>query len=315
MPQDDDNSRRSTRAADVLGGAVPKRQRQRGFVNSWQPQAQKRRLLEQVQAVMEEYREHLPLTIRQVFYRLVAKYDFPKTESAYKNQLCELMTMARRAKVISMDDIRDDTVAQFGVTGFADKEDFLDWVREEAEAFTLDRTIGQRTRLAVLCEAAGMAPQLSRVAGAYGVPVKASGGFDSLTSKHDLAKEIANDERPMEILHVGDHDPSGGHMFVTLMEDVTAFAADMGGSVIFTRIAVTPAQIRQHRLPTAPPKPTDNRAFAGMTCQAEALAPDVMNAIVRDAIEQRVDMDQLRRTIEREQQERDELMDTLDNIE
>src|SRR5262249_11738090 len=34
---------------------------------------------------------------------------------------------------------------------------------------------------------------------------------------------------------------------------------------------------------TAPPKATDKRAFRGRTCQAEALAPDVLASILRDA--------------------------------
>jgi hypothetical protein len=284
-------------------------------VEDWNPRDKKRQLLQQVQAVMEEYSDHLPLTIRQIFYRLVATHNFPKTEDAYKNQLCELMTMARRAQVIPMDDIRDDTVTRLSAGGFADKEDFLGWVKDEASGFTLDRTIGQESRLAVFCEAAGMAPQLARVAGYYGVPVMASGGFDSLTSKHDLARAITDDDRPMEVLHIGDHDPSGGHMFVTLMEDVAAFVDEMGGDVIFTRIAVTPEQITRHRLPTAPPKRTDNRAFHGMTCQAEALAPDVTNTILRDAIEQRIDKTKFAKVLKLEKQIRSELMDLLSDVE
>ena len=38
----------------------------------------------------------------------------------------------------------------------------------------------------------------------------------------------------------------------------------------------TPAQITQYGLEAAPPKATDKRAFRGRTCQAEALAPDVL---------------------------------------
>ena len=59
------------------------------------------------------------------------------------------------------------------------------------------------------------AAQLARVASEYGVAVTASGGFDSLTSKYDLARSFADEERDIEVLHIGDHDPSGGHMFVT----------------------------------------------------------------------------------------------------
>jgi hypothetical protein len=60
------------------------------------------------------------------------------------------------------------------------------------------------------------------------------------------------------------------------------------GAVTISRLAVTPEQIAAYDLPTAPPKPTDRRAFAGQTCQAEALAPDVLASILRDAIEARI---------------------------
>ena len=57
-------------------------------------------------------------------------------------------------------------------------------------------------------------------------------------------------------------------MFLAFLEDVEAFTRELGGQAIFTR------QIRKYRLPTAPPTATDRRAFAGETCQAEALPPN-----------------------------------------
>ena len=77
---------------------------------------------------------------------------------------------------------------------------------------------------------------------------------------------------------------------------------------------MTSQQIAQYRLPTAPPKRTDNRAFHGMTCQAEALAPDVMNSILRAEIERRIDKKQMDRIIKREKQERQELLDSLETL-
>jgi hypothetical protein len=147
------------------------------------------------------------------------------------------------------------------------------------------------------------------------VPVFASGRLDSVTMKYDFAKEIAgNQERPVEVVHIGDHDPSGGHMFVTLMEDISAFVRALGAEVIFTRLAVTPAQIRQYRLPTAPKKPGDKRAFIGATCQAEALAPDVMNSILRKAIVERLDMKVLQRMLKEEKKVQQELPRDLDDL-
>ena len=54
---------------------------------------------------------------------------------------------------------------------------------------------------------------------------------------------------------------------------------------VVTRLAVTPAQVAEMGLATAPPKKTDRRSFAGeTTTQAEAIPPDVLSQIVRDAI-------------------------------
>jgi hypothetical protein len=57
------------------------------------------------------------------------------------------------------------------------------------------------------------------------------------------------------VLHIGDHDASGVHVFQSLAEDVTAFVARRR-SVSFHRLA-TPAQIIKLILPTASAKETD----------------------------------------------------------
>ena len=203
----------------------------------------------------------------------------------------------RRARVIPMEAIRDDTVTSIEPHCFDSAEHFLEAACAQASRLRLDRTEGRKSRLAVFCEATGLVPQLARVAEPYGIRVVASGGFDSLTFKHGFAVEVSESDRPFEVLHIGDHDPSGGHMFVTLSEDITAFVRELRGKVVFTRVAVTPAQVAQYDLPTAPQKPTDKRAFHGSTCQAEALAPDAMNRILQRAIEQRTDRRALCQTV------------------
>jgi hypothetical protein len=55
---------------DLLGGAERTSTKPRGFIDAWRPQPKTETLLEQVEAILEKYREHLPLTIRQIFYRL-----------------------------------------------------------------------------------------------------------------------------------------------------------------------------------------------------------------------------------------------------
>jgi hypothetical protein len=294
---------------ELFGGAERTRTRPRGFA-PWSPRQETLELLARVNAVLGEYQDHLPLTLRQIFYRLVGAHGYEKTERAYE-RLGEHLVRARRARLVPMDAIRDDGGAVITLNMWASAEEYLDAVRAQAGKLMLDRTEGQKTRLVVLLEAVGMAPQLAPVSNPFGITVMSSGGFDSLTEKHRFAEELAGEDRPTEVLSIGDHDPSGVSMFAAYLEDIEAFTRDLGGEATFTRLAVTPEQIREFDLPTAPPKPTDRRAFAGETCQAEALAPDVLAAILRDAIEARIDRRVFDRVLKHERAVRRELIERL----
>jgi hypothetical protein len=293
----------------LLGGATRIRTRVRGFA-PWSPRKDTRRLLGLVQGVLHEYRDNLPLTVRQIFYRLVGAHGYIKTEAGY-GRLAEHLNRARRARILLMDAIRDDGNTVLAPICYRDAANFLNTVRSWAEDMELDHSAGQPTRLVMFCEAAGMAPQLARIANPFGIPVYSGGGFDSLTAKHDFAAELSDHDRPTEVLHIGDHDPSGAHLYLAFSEDVAAFAGELGGNVTFTRLAVTPEQIGSYNLPTAPPKADDKRAFHGLTCQAEALAPNDLADIVRTAIEARIDQAELDRVLKRENRERAKLLRLL----
>jgi hypothetical protein len=159
-----------------------------------------------------------------------------------------------------------------------------------------------------------MAPQLARLARPFGVPVYSSSGFDSLTVKVAAARRAADEDRPVVVLHVGDHDPSGTHVFASAAEDVTAWAEHYGGKVEFQRVAVTPEQARGHGLPSAPPKATDRRRFDGdETWQAESLTPDTLAGIVTDALSAVTDGMTLDALVALEQSERAELLAELED--
>lgn len=209
--------------------------RARGLA-AWQPRAGSLALLEQVNAVLLEYADHLPLTIRQIFYRLVGAHGYDKTERAY-DRLGEMLNRARRAGFVRFDAIRDDGVDMRVPTAWDDAEHLVGAIRSTITNFRLDRQRGQARRLLVAVEAAGMLPQVVRITAPYGIPVQSSGGFDSLTAKHALA-EFLSEWPAAEVLHIGDHDPSGVHVFSSLAEDVRAICADREHDVdvAFTRL-------------------------------------------------------------------------------
>ena len=280
--------------------------RPRGFA-AWRPQEKTRALTEAVKAILASYRDQLPLTLRQVFYIAVTREIVGKTENDY-TRLCEYLVRARRAQLMPMDALRDDGFTMGQARGWVDTQHFTYNVQRWVDDFTLDRQEGQDTRLIVWCEAQGMVPQLQRVADDYSVPVYSSGGFDSLTTKHAVAQQISGEGEAVEVLHIGDHDPSGVHIFGSLDEDIRAFVDDLGGCMTGYRLAVTPAQVQQFNLPTAPPKPTDRRRFEGnVTTQCEALDPATLATIVRSAIESRQDASIRQSVIDRELDSREEL--------
>ena len=273
----------------------------------WRPQAKTRVLLDQVLQVLATYSNLLPLTGRQIFYRLVATTGYDKTEPAYK-RLLELLNRARRARIIEMAAIRDDGVISAGDDRFNSGQDFLKSCQHWAASFQLDFMQYQPHHVEVLCEAGGMVPQLERVAEPYGVAVRSSGGFNSTTVKHQLGRLYGTQSKPVVVLHVGDLDPSGEHICSNLAEDVGAFTSHYGGELSVLRIAVTEDQQAAFDLPTAPTNPKDVRSFsAAFTVQAEALPPDALASIVRNAIEQQLDMAALAQAIDHQQMLRADL--------
>jgi hypothetical protein len=283
--------------------------RPRGFIERWVPRAETRVLLDQVNQVLAEYLNLLPLTLRQIFYRLVGAYGYEKTEKASK-RLGETLNKARRAGLVDMDAIRDDGFTSAAPVFFDGVDDFLATVADWAQNLRLDRQAGQQRRLALWCEAAGMVPQLELVAAPFGVGVYSSGGFDSLTDKHRIGREWSGE--PVTVLHLGDHDPSGVHCFSALEADVVAFARHYGGDIEFVRLAATPEQARRHGLPSAPPKETDHRSFDGNeTWQLEALDPHTLADVVRGAIEARLDWAPYERVLAEESKARQGLLSQL----
>lgn len=286
-----------TPAGRKTGGDSQKRPR--GYITGYSPQAKTLALLDAAKKVLDEYEDFWPLTVRQIFYRLVGAYDYDKTETAY-GRLCHHLANARRAKIIPFSAIRDDGVTTFDLGHFDDEDDFLRHVRTLGQNYQRNKMAAQPIHIEVWAEAAGMLPQLDRVAERYSIQVYSSGGFDSLTAKKRLADRICAKAKPAIILHLGDYDPSGESIFTSVAEDVGAFVrADRlyaSIDVKFERVALTREQVREYDLPTAPAKATDSRSkgWNGGTCQLEALPPNVIADILQDAIVGHLDYDRLK---------------------
>ncbi len=299
---------------------VYKHARPRGFA-PWKPKQKALKIVAQVLHILEAEKAYLPLTNRQIFYRLVANFGYSKTEKAAK-ALGEINNRARRAGMIPWDAIRDD--------GFTDRSGHFYWspnslqyvLKRECRRFLIRPDLPQPCKVEVFVEAAGMVPQVARVANPLGVTVFSSGGFNSVTAKYDTAKRLAQRGKPTVILSIGDYDPSGVALYQSFKEDILAFleegvlfigsdhpAVPQGGTtllgldvgmyedreppeILFRRIAITPDQIRENGYPTAPRKEADKRGdWRGETAQCEAIPPAQLADIIHEAICEHYDLD------------------------
>lgn len=101
---------------ETVTGRTYKSTRPRGFA-PWAPRAESRALVAEVLDVLDEYADYLPLTLRQVFYRLVGTRGYPKDEKAY-DRLTRVLDRARRAGLVPFDVIRDDGMVESWPGGY-----------------------------------------------------------------------------------------------------------------------------------------------------------------------------------------------------
>ena len=298
--------------------------RPRGFAE-WSPKPETLELIGQVQQVLATYKDHLPLTIRQVFYALVGNYGYDKTEKAY-TRLCEHLLRARRAALIPFSSIRDDGTSGGAPTTWNDPEHFWRAVSHTAKTYNRDRMEIQDVAIELWCEASGMVPQLKRVATPYSIPVYSASGFSSVTVTREIAARALDVGKPMVLLHVGDFNPSGQSIYDAIGEDAAAFVEDGSRSIDLARrigskrtaadaelrpvrVALTLEQVEEHGLPTAPAKASDTRSrnWHEETCQAEAMPPTLLASTVEQAIQGYIDWDRYRDMINVEQSDREDI--------
>lgn len=234
------------------------RKRPKGYAE-WRPRQDTQIVLAQVDEVLREYREHLPLTVRQIFYRLVGAFDYPKTEQAYE-RLGNYLVRGRRARLIPFEHIRDDSHSVMDHLHFDGEEHFYSYVRRLGGNYKQDKLANQGISIRVHCEAEGMMPQLHRALEPYSIPVYSCSGFDSLTARRELATwchdtYVYRGKDPI-MFHMGDYDPDGESIFDSLVEDVRGFlrvdAPHVVKVAMFERVALTKYQVDDYKLPTAP---------------------------------------------------------------
>jgi len=243
-----------------------------------------------VNGVIRQY--DMALTLRQIYYRLVAAGLIPNRRSAY-NGLSAQLVKAREAREV--DDRRIvDRSRSIEDRAFDSPLDFL-----EAAVWTCENRNFRRTwsTQETYCEAWVEKDALSQViAGAVedlNTIVAPSRGYSSFSYINDAVRRFQKNRGEAEkvvILHLGDHDPSGLDMTRDLQDRFNAYSAGFLFDVQVKRVALTFDQVQARNLIPNPTKIQDPRAAGyiaryGNECwELDAIEPRELVDLVAEAV-------------------------------
>jgi hypothetical protein len=281
--------------------------------------------LDAILAVLKKYQRFWPRTDRQVHYFLLN--DPPlrhasKPHSIYRNEvasyksLCELLTRARLGGDVPWEAIHDPTRPVLTWRVWDSVGPFL---RAEIDGFgkgyyrNLMRS--QPSHIEIIAEKDTLRTIIQPVAADYTIPLIVGRGYCSLPPRRALAERFkASGKDNLLVLFLTDHDPDGeqiGFSFVASM--LRDFGLRDFGSVPKikpVKVALTAEQVREYKLPPRMVAKEDSRNYKrfiekhGETVhELESVEPEILQQLLRDAIDNLIDVDLFNQEVDREQEE------------
>ncbi len=266
--------------------------------------------LEGINGIIEEYRQGgYVLTLRQLYYQLVSRAVIDNKQTEYR-KLSVLLKEGRMAGIVDWDSIEDRLRVPQLPYWCHDPQGAVD---DAANQYRVDRQKGQRNYTEVWVEKDALSGVLSRVTEKYHVRLLVNRGYGSATAIHDAYRRfmrvISNDDsRKVNLLYLGDHDPSGLDMIRDVRVRISEMMLNSESNYYFNdsdiddffsvkHIGLTTDQIRKYRPPENPAKVTDPRAkwytknYGHSSWEVDALNPKVLNELLVSEIESLMDMD------------------------
>lgn len=224
-----------------------------------------------------------PMTIRQLFYRLVSRKALENTRADYQ-RLSRIMTDARKEYEIDFDWIVDRSKPEYIPRVWDDPGQYLKTV---AGAYHRDRWQDQPYYVEVWLEKDSLTGSVEKLCKGYGVTLRAHRGFSSTTKKHEIAEFFQEIDNPKVIFYVGDHDSSGVDIERDLIEALEEYGAY---DFRLERIAILQEDIRLFNLPPLRVKEKDPRTkgfkakYGSQVIEADALPPTELRARLERSI-------------------------------
>jgi hypothetical protein len=240
--------------------------------------------------VFEIVEEDHPMTVRQVYYRAVVLGLIGKTEQDYLKIQNDLTELRRRDK-LPYDWLIDE--GRRPRKSYS-AEGIVQALNDTRHNYRKDPCQEIDEYVQIWVEKNALAGVIEPVTDEYHVALMAAVGYSSITFAYEAAQFMKDLGHPIYVYHFGDYDPSGVDAARAIEQELRLHAPE--AEIHFERVAVTPVQIAEWRLPTRPTKTSDPRAkkFGSDTSvELDAIRPRDLRDLVRKTIERHLSRAQL----------------------
>lgn len=241
-----------------------------------------------IKAVLSEYQaDGYDLTVRQLYYQLVARGYIENSQRSYK-RTADLINNARLAGWIDWDMITDRGRETITPSTWKSPAEI---VKVAADTFVLDKWKDQPNHVEVMVEKQALEGVLIPICTQLGIRFTANKGYSSSSTLHETGKRLLRHalmNKTPWILYLGDHDPSGIDMTRDITERLELFSGRM---IPVDRLALNMDQIKNLNPPENPAKETDSRysayiaQYGGSSWELDAIEPRTLAQLVIDAVE------------------------------
>ena len=288
-------------------------------------------LVEQAREILEEIQ---PASVRAVCYQLFVRGVIEGMDKKSTNRVGALLTRAREEGEIPWAWIVQEGRPIESVPSWSDPAAYAKAVQT---SYRRNKWAGQPKRVIVVSEKGTVRGTLASAVDDFEIEFLPVGGYASATRVHELADERRAGAKPMLLLYLGDHDPSGRSMSdVDLPKrllrylseapadkdwspaDVASYSVQWGLEV--RRIALTIEDTddlgRDLGFP-ATDKRDDSRyawfveSFGTRCWELDAMNPNTLRDRVRAAILAEIDHGEWDRYVAAEEAERESIIKTL----
>lgn len=222
------------------------------------------------------------LTVRQIYYQMVAADIIPNTAASY-NKIQGAINDGRLAGLLPWEGIEDRGRSLMGLNHQTSP---VGAIKRTRDNYRLDLWAAQDWRPEVWVEKQALEGVIGQICNRLRVNYYATKGYDSQSQSWRAGQRFANyvrkGQRPI-VFHLGDHDPSGIDMTRDLQVRLEMFT---GVPVIVQRLALNMNQVEQYNPPPNYAKVTDSRftayqeKYGDSSWELDALKPQVISDLI-----------------------------------